>query len=176
MSFLKLTFIVMLFLSFTPFTFGQVGIGTNNPSTSAQLDISSTTKGVLVPRMTSTERNAISTPATGLLVYQTNSSSGNLSGFWYYDGSYWMPLGYSTFYNSGSSPVTGGNVFFGSSAGTTSTYQNSGFGYQALSSNSGYQNTAFGYRALWQNSTGYQNTVLGSNAGKDNFSGYKILF
>lgn len=44
----------------------QVGIGTNNPNASAKLDISSTSKGLLPPRMTTADRDAITTPATGL--------------------------------------------------------------------------------------------------------------
>jgi BclB C-terminal domain-containing protein len=66
----------------------QVGIGTISPNTSAQLDVQSTTKGLLTPRMLDTERAAIASPATGLLVYQTNGDAG----FWYYTGSEWVPV------------------------------------------------------------------------------------
>ena len=51
----------------------SVGIGTTTPSASAQLDVTSTTKGMLIPRMTGAERMAIPTPAIGLLVIQTNT-------------------------------------------------------------------------------------------------------
>jgi BclB C-terminal domain-containing protein len=68
--------------------FAQVGVGTNTPHTSAQLDVTSTTKGVLVPRVTQTERDAIVEPATGLLVFQTN----NTPGFYYYNGTEWVTL------------------------------------------------------------------------------------
>lgn len=54
----------------------QTGIGTTTPDVSAKLDISSTTKGLLVPRMTATERGAIATPAKGLLIYQTDGEAG----------------------------------------------------------------------------------------------------
>jgi len=50
----------------------QVGIGTQTPNASAQLDVSSTTKGFLPPRMTNVQRDAISGPVTGLVVYCTN--------------------------------------------------------------------------------------------------------
>jgi len=50
---------------------GSVGIGTTSPSTSALLDVTSTTKGFLPPRMTTTQINAIGTPAAGLIVYDT---------------------------------------------------------------------------------------------------------
>ena len=52
----------------------SVGIGTTTPNASAQLDISSTTKGLLIPRMTSTNRAFISNPANGLLVYDTTQN------------------------------------------------------------------------------------------------------
>lgn len=49
----------------------QVGIGNSTPDTSALLEVKSTTKGILLPRMTTTQKNAIGTPASGLLVYDT---------------------------------------------------------------------------------------------------------
>lgn len=49
----------------------QVGIGTNTPNSSTVLDVTSTTKGVLLPRLSSTERNAIVNPATGLIIFNT---------------------------------------------------------------------------------------------------------
>ena len=55
---------------------GNVGIGTTSPDASAILDIASTTKGVLFPRMTGTQRDAIEEPATGLIVYQTDATEG----------------------------------------------------------------------------------------------------
>ena len=53
-----------------------VGVGTNTPAASAILDVSSTSKGFLFPRMTESQRGAISSPATGLLVYQTDGDEG----------------------------------------------------------------------------------------------------
>jgi hypothetical protein len=50
---------------------GNVGIGTSTPNASSRLDITSTTQGFLPPRMTTTQKNAIATPATGLVVYDT---------------------------------------------------------------------------------------------------------
>ena len=50
---------------------GSFGFGTTTPDASASVDITSTTKGFLPPRMTTTEKNAISTPATGLVVYDS---------------------------------------------------------------------------------------------------------
>lgn len=59
---------------------GSVGIGTASPNASALLDLSSTTKGLLIPRLTSAQRTAIGSPAAGLLVYQTD---GTQPGFYY---------------------------------------------------------------------------------------------
>ena len=60
----------------------QVGIGTTTPDISSMLDVNSTSKGLLTPRMTSTERNAITTPADGLIVYDTT-----LKSFYHYNTS-----------------------------------------------------------------------------------------
>jgi len=66
----------------------QVGIGTTNPDASSILDVSSAGKGVLLPRMAQAQRTAISSPATGLLVYQTDGATG----WWYYNGTQWVRL------------------------------------------------------------------------------------
>ena len=54
----------------------NVGINTNTPDTSAQLDVKSTTKGFLPPRMTNAQRLAIASPAVGLCVYCTDTTEG----------------------------------------------------------------------------------------------------
>lgn len=68
----------LFFISFS--TFAQVGIGTTTPDASSVLDVSSTTQGLLAPRMSTTERNNISSPAEGLLVFDTDEDA-----FFYYD-------------------------------------------------------------------------------------------
>ena len=72
----KLLVAAGLLLSITAFTQG-VGINPNNanPHPSAMLDVSSTNKGVLIPRLTGTQRTGISNPATGLLVFDTDAQS-----------------------------------------------------------------------------------------------------
>lgn len=75
----KLSFITMIFflsLCTSNSVLSQVGIGTSSPNVSAMLDISSTTKGLLIPRMTTAQRTAISLPAAGLMVYQTDGDPG----------------------------------------------------------------------------------------------------
>ena len=61
---------------FTATTFAQVGINTENPDASAALDITSTTGGLLVPRMTAEERDAITTPSQGLIIFCSDCASG----------------------------------------------------------------------------------------------------
>ena len=56
--------------------YAQVGIGTTNPNPSAAVDIAATDKGLLIPQMTAAQRTAITNPATGLLVIQTDGASG----------------------------------------------------------------------------------------------------
>jgi hypothetical protein len=52
--------------------YGQRGIGTNSPDKSAILELSSSTKGFLLPRMTTAQRDAIAAPKLGLLLYCTD--------------------------------------------------------------------------------------------------------
>jgi len=82
-------FIIFLLFSISK-SFAQVGIGTTSPNVSSMLDIKSTTAGILIPRMTQTQRNAITvnTATIGLLIYQTD----NTSGFYYYNGTSWVPF------------------------------------------------------------------------------------
>ena len=67
---------------------GNLGINTNTPHPSAALDITDTQRGLLIPRMTASQRNNISNPAEGLMVYQTNDSSG----FWFYNVQSWSNI------------------------------------------------------------------------------------
>ena len=74
----------IVFCMITSLSFAQIGIGTTNPDASSVLDMTSTTQGVLIPRMTTTQRAAITTPALGLQVYDTDSKS-----VWSYNGAAW---------------------------------------------------------------------------------------
>jgi len=92
-------FLSLLLIFFTTISFSQVGIGTTSPDPSSVLDITSTSGGLLVPRMTVAQRANIATPIQeGLLIYQTD----NTPGFYYHDGSVW-------------------NIFEGAPAGTSMT-------------------------------------------------------
>ena len=73
---MKKALAILVFLAITITNIAQnVGIGTTTPAASALLDLSSTSKGLLPPRMTTTERNAITTPATGLVIFNTTTNS-----------------------------------------------------------------------------------------------------
>ena len=68
----------------------QVGVNEDNsdPDPSAMLDVKSNNKGFLAPRLTTLQRLGISSPATGLMVYDTNTGS-----FWYYGPGGWVEMG-----------------------------------------------------------------------------------
>ena len=84
----------------------NLGVGTASPSASAKLDVYSTTQGFLMPRMNQSERDAISSPAAGLMIFQTN----NTPGFYYYTGSAWQAV-------SASGSSTAGASIYGNGSG-----------------------------------------------------------
>ena len=87
----QLFFIAWLLIFLGNNTWAQsIAINTNGaaPENSALLDVNSTTKGVLIPRMSMAQRDSINSPATGLLIYQTN----NNSGYYFYNGSIWTSM------------------------------------------------------------------------------------
>jgi len=93
---------------------GSVGIGTASPAASSLLEMASTTKGLLAPRMTTVQRDVISSPAAGLLIYNTTTTAFN-----YFDGSVWAAVG------------TGGGGGGGATATYTRTY-GTGTGAQTI--------------------------------------------
>jgi len=82
------------------FTTGSLGLGISPPNTSALLDLTSTTKGFLPPRMTTVQRGAILTPVSGLAVYDTD-----LKELMLYNGTAWVKPGSSS--SSGVTNVSG---------------------------------------------------------------------
>ncbi len=113
----------------------NVGIGTQTPHASAQLDVSSTTRGLLAPRMTTTQRNAIASPAKGLLVYDTDVNS-----LFHYNGSAWanfsgggnfsLPFAAAVNLNSPTFQIenagSGDVLFLGASSGSAINAYNTG--------------------------------------------------
>ena len=71
-------------------TGGNLGIGTSTPEASAKLELSSTTQGFLPPRLTDTERDAITSPAAGLIIYNTTSGAIN-----FYTGAVWRAVSHT---------------------------------------------------------------------------------
>ena len=87
----KILILIAVFFAFN-FQSNAQGVAINTTSAaadaSAALDVQSTTQGMLVPRMTASQRGMIATPATGLLVYQTDGTAG----FYFYNGTAWTSL------------------------------------------------------------------------------------
>src|SRR5690554_3541929 len=179
----------------------QVGIGTTTPHESSILDVESTDKGILIPRLTTAERDAIAPPADGrgLLVYNTDTST-----FWYFDGAIWIELktdfeGWLLEGNAGTNPSTNfvgttdnqplnfrvnniraghiseNNIFFGMSSGVATTNYgpgNTGIGHETLKVNiDGKRNAAFGYQTLQANTSGNDNVAVGYQALFNNTNG-----
>ncbi|WP_395810080.1 tail fiber domain-containing protein [Daejeonella sp.] len=88
-----LLFSIFILLGSVP-TFAQIGIGTKTPAASAALDVSSSAnnKGILIPRLSATQKDAIVSPAEGLLIYQTTAPIG----FYYFTGSAWKLMAIQT--------------------------------------------------------------------------------
>ncbi len=176
----------------------NVGIGTTTPDVSAQLDITSSNKGLLIPRMTTAQLNAISNPGKGLLVLDTvlnllmvNNGSASLPSWQTVSGT----SGWGLTGNAGINPavnfigttdnqplrfrvnninagmVTQGNTSFGLNAFNISAsgQYNTATGRSALQNNtSGNENTAIGDEALLVNSSGINNVAIGSSALRSN--------
>jgi hypothetical protein len=96
----KLPFIISCLFVWIGYANAQVAITTNGSpaDSSAMLDVKSTTKGLLIPRLTILQRKAIILPATGLMLFQTD---GTAPGFYYYNGNAWQWLGGSNLTGSG---------------------------------------------------------------------------
>ena len=146
-------------------SYAQVGIGTSSPAGSSQLDVSSTTKGLLPPRMTTSQRDAISSPATGLQIYNTDNRAIET-----YTGTSteWFTLGRGKGGVS-SNTALGVKTLFANTTGQ----DNTATGYYSLFNNTtGGKNSAFGRSALYNNSIGVQNTAVGYYALYDNTANY----
>jgi len=79
--------VVLLYSMMASSQTGSVGIGTTSPNSSAALEIASSTKGILIPRMSSVQRNAIPSPAAGLMVYDNTTNS-----FWFRNNISWVEI------------------------------------------------------------------------------------
>ena len=175
----KRLFSLMALCLFFSFAYAQnnLGINTTTPNASAALDITSTTQGILVPRMTQAQRNAIATPATGLMIYQTD----NTPGFYYYNGTTWGAVGGSS---GVSLPAQTGNA--GKVLGTDGTSTSWVTGGPALYDNNGVRlgtivalpsyTASSGAFATIITSNGYIATVLFAPNGSNAFPGNQIYW
>ena len=170
-------FVIILILFYSD-SFAQVAINADGdpPNASAMLEVSSLSKGLLIPTMSSAQRDAINNPANGLMIYNTSTKS-----FWYYNSTdaEWQKVGNAA---AGAQEVdelidgktSTSSVFIGSYAGFNdngTNNQNTALGKDALRLNvSGDNNTAFGRSAL-NNSTASGNSAFGSLALKSNTTG-----
>jgi hypothetical protein len=149
----------------------HIGINTQSPDASSSLDISSTTSGLLIPRMTQTQRDAIGTPATSLMIYQTD----NTPGFYYYDGTTWHSFASSATPNAVSidsltdAKSDGSSLYLGNGAGNASSYPTGnttvGISTGSSLSNSGVDNVFIGKDAGKVVTDGHANVFVGKNAG-----------
>ncbi len=128
----------------------HIGINTNAPNASSALDVTSTTAGILIPRMTQTQRDAIGTPATGLMIYQTDATTG----FYYYNGTAWTAV------QDGVGAQAINDLTDGKTAATTSLY----LGNLAGLSATGVENVGLGYGNLVSLTSGTGNTAVGAAA------------
>ncbi|MCP9747551.1 hypothetical protein [Lacihabitans sp. CS3-21] len=192
-TFYKLLFLFLFLGVYSSIAQENVGIGTKTPNNSAILDLESADKGLLIPRLTIEKRNNILSPATGLMIYQTNEKTG----FYFYNGSTWKPLSegdakavaldaanWSKTGDAGTNPATN---FLGTTdnqplifkiASTQSGYlaQNSNtlFGFNSggvLNVGVAVGNTAFGFNNLAVSTGGNYNTAIGYRTLVSNLGG-----
>jgi trimeric autotransporter adhesin len=196
----KLTIIAVILMMLSFMTSAQVAINTDGtaPDPSAMMDVKSTTKGLLIPRMTTSQRLSISSPAEGLMTYDTDLGIV----CYYHSGSWTMVFtpsqGWGIQGNTGTNPTgnfigttdtarlmfrvnnqkagtinTDGLTFFGYQAGNlTSGIRNTFVGHQSGSANTiGQFNTALGFQSMLSNQNGSANTGLGFYALQLNTTG-----
>lgn len=145
----RIPFIVLVVL-FVSTVQAQTGIGTTTPDASAKLDITSTSKGFLIPRMTTVQRSAISSPANGLLVYQTDGVIGfyvntgsSASPAWLRLNNEWTKSGSDISFTTGNisttGNLTGGNVATSTLSGFAANFNTitTGSSYTLLSTDNG---------------------------------------
>ena len=112
---MKKSLLIVFFTVFSFNLFSQVGIGTVSPSPGSILDIDSSEKGLLIPRVNISDLNTIAPvtggATTGLLVYNNNTTTGE--GFYYWDSSKWVNLSSKDWKLNGNSLTTPGTDFLG---------------------------------------------------------------
>ncbi len=184
---MKKIYFTLLFIGFL--ASAQTGIGTTTPNASAKLEIAATDKGLLIPRMTKTQREAItlSSAANGLMVYQTDdlvgfyvNTSTTTTVAWTRVNSNWNRSGNDISYTSGNVSTTGNLT-----GGNTSASTISGFGANVATISGAYSITASDNGKIIQSTsasaitvtiptglpTGFNCTIVQMGAGQITFSG-----
>jgi hypothetical protein len=180
-------FLILFSLIISLQAYGQTGIGTTTPNASAKLEIAATDKGLLIPRLTLTQRGSISSPANGLLIYQTDGVVGfyvntgtAASPVWTRINMDWTRTGNDIAYTAGNISTTG--TITGANSSTSSI---SGFAANIVSASANYSITAADNGKVIQSTsasaititiptglpTGFNCTVVQMGAGQVTFSG-----
>lgn len=157
-------------------------------NSSSILDVSSSNKGILIPRVALTGTSDVVTivsPATSLLVYNTTTVSNVTPGYYYWNGTVWTKIVTGTAWSlTGNSGTVAGTNFIGTTdnvalgfrvnnqkAGLIDATSNVFLGYQAGNINASTANTGIGFNALNQNTNGSDNTATGQYALTSNTGG-----
>ncbi len=181
--------------------YSQEGVAINNtgsaPNASAILDLQSTNKGFLVPRMTQSQKLGVAAPSLGLLIYQTDG----IPGFYYFSGSEWTELTSqaSAWSLSGNAGTNNGTDFIGTTDAQDLSFRTNNINRLRLSQsgqleilNTGSSvfigeqagevddltsnyNVFVGYRSGFSNTTGNYNLASGYRAMYSNVSGYRNI-
>ena len=161
----------------------QVGIGVPTPDASAMLDVASTNKGLLLPRIALTgtrDNTTIASPQTSLLIYNT-ATAGNVNtavtpGYYYWNGTAWERLIVSSSLSANTWALSG-NAGTNPAANFIGTTDDQPLVFKVNSLVAGKlsiidSNTSWGVSALVNNTTGVYNTAVGANALTSNTTGY----
>ena len=148
--FKKALFSMLICCSFVRVAIAQTGIGTTTPNASAKLEITATDKGLLIPRMTSSQKGNIATPANGLFIYQTDGVVGfyvntgtTASPIWLRISNDWSKSGNDISYTGGNVSTTGslsgGNLASSTLSGFVANFNTitSGSSYSLLATDNG---------------------------------------
>lgn len=150
-------------------THAQVGINTNTPDQSAALDITSDNSGILIPRMTKAQRDAITTPATGLMIYQIDGTSG----FYYYDGSEWKPFTGEKHWTASGNNIynaNNGNVGIGTSTPTANFHIQAQGGTPTVLMEQGFETDMDGFTVTGSTNRNWARHYSAADAHTGNYS------
>ena len=178
---------IIVFLLFTQALLAQTGIGTTTPNASARLEVASTDKGFLLPRMTAAQRGLIPSPANGLMVYQTDGVVGfyvntgtSVTPVWSRVNMDWTRTGNDISYTIGNVSTTGNLI-----GGNVSTSTISGFAANVATITANYSITAADNGKIIQSTSataitvtiptglpiGFNCTIVQMGSGQITFSG-----